>query len=195
MRSTIFESIYRRNSWNGTETRSGPGSTHGATLRLQRILPELMAGLGAYSILDASCGEGNWMPDLPGYVGVDISASAITIARAKHPDRRYLIRDICVDELPTVDVVFCRDALQHLSLAEGLVALRNFRLTRATWLICSTHEGGLNVDISTGGYYEPDMQAPPFSLGTPWMMVEDGSWDGCEPYPDKYMGVWAFARS
>jgi SAM-dependent methyltransferase len=195
MRGPVFESIYRRNSWSGTETRSGPGSTLGATERLQRILPELMQGLGARSILDASCGEGYWMPELPGYVGVDISMTALLAAKERHPDRRYLRQDICTDELPMVDLVFCRDALQHLSLAEGLVALRNFRLTGATWFMCSTHEGGLNVDISAGGYYEPDMQAPPFSLGTPWMMVEDGFWNDCEPYPNKYMGMWTFASS
>lgn len=189
----MFESIYRRNSWRGDETRSGPGSTMGATAHLQRILPELVEGLGARSVLDASCGEAYWMPDLPGYVGVDISPSAIGSAKQRHPDRRYMVADICTDELPMVDFIFCRDVLQHLSLAECLVAIKNFGLTGATWFMCSTHEGGLNVDISAGGYYEPDMEAPPFSLGKPWMMVEDGFWDGCYPYPNKFLGVWTFA--
>lgn len=193
MRNAIFESIYRRNSWHGAETRSGPGSSLGATSLLQRILPELMEGIGARSILDASCGEGYWMPDLPGYVGVDVSSIALLAARERHPDRRYMLADICTDELPMVDLVFCRDALQHLSLAEGLVALRNFRLTGATWLMCSSFEDGLNTNISAGGYYEPDMTAPPFSLGVPWLVVEDGFWDDCRPYPTKFMGVWTFA--
>lgn len=190
MRGTIFESIYLRNTWNGVETRSGPGSTTGATAIISRILPELVAGVGARSVLDASCGEGYWVPDLPGYVGVDISPSAIEAAKERHPDRDYRVMDICHDILPEVDLVFCRDVIQHLSLREGWLAIENLKATGATWLVCSTHEGGTNVDVQAGGYYEPDMTAPPFNFGPPWMVVEDGIWDSGVQYPRKYLGVW-----
>ena len=195
MRETIFESIYRRNSWNGTETRSGPGSSMAATALIRRILPELVAGVGAHSVLDASCGEGYWFPDLPGarYVGVDISPSAIDAARRRHPDRSYRVMDIVRDELPKADLVFCRDALQHLSLREGWHAVQRFLDTGATWLVCSTIEGGENIDVPAGSWYEPDMTQLPFSLGTPWMVIEDGTWDSGVRYPDKYLGVWACA--
>lgn len=193
MRGAIFESIYRRNTWNGVETRSGPGSTLAATARLRQILPELVAGVGARSVLDASCGEAFWVPYLPGYVGVDISPSVVTAARERHPDRDYRVLDICGDVLPQTDLVLCRDAIQHLGLAEGRAVVENIRRSGATWLVCSTHEGGENVNVDAGGYYEPDMTRPPFALGKPWMLIEDGVWDTGVRYPDKYLGVWACA--
>lgn len=164
-----------------------------ATALIRRVLPELVAGVGARSVLDASCGEGFWMPDLPGYVGVDISPSAIAAARERHPDREYHVLDIVRDEPPRVDLVFCRDAIQHLSLREGWHVIQNLRRTGATWLVCSTHENGTNADVTAGGYYEPDMTALPFDLGPPWMVIEDGIWETGVRYPDKYLGVWPCA--
>ena len=55
-RALVFRTIYRHNRWNGTETRSGPGSTYASTSRLRRILPELVSGVGAFRVLDAACG-------------------------------------------------------------------------------------------------------------------------------------------
>lgn len=190
-RSLTFDAIYKRNAWNGTETRSGPGSNQGATKLVQRFLPAFMEGVGAHSILDASCGIANWMPDLPGYIGCDVSSAAVQASRKRFPKRDYRLLDICSDVLPRVDVIFCRDAIQHLSLREGVAAISNFRRSGATWLVLSTHEGGRNRNVPTGSYYEPDMEAAPFSLGAPWMVIEDGFWDHGLQYPNKYLGVWA----
>lgn len=190
-RARVFEDIYARNAWNGASTRSGPGSELGATALLRRVLPELVAGVRAMSVLDAPCGEGGWMPELPGYVGVDVAPSAIAEARRRHPDRRFEVADICADPLPTVDLVFSRDGLQHLPIPDGLAALENFRRTGATWLVCSTFEGGrTSARVRVGGYHEPDMEKPPFSLGRPWMVIEDGAWVDRYPYPHKFVGVW-----
>lgn len=169
---------------------SGPGSSLVATGLLRRWLPALLKGMGITSVLDAPCGDGLWMPDLPGYVGVDLVPAVVARAQRRHPERTYIVADVCENKLPQVEAVFSRDGMQHLSLADGLAALRNFRRTGATWLIASTHENGKNVDVETGGYYEPDLEAYPFLLGTPWCVVEDGRWDSGVVYPHKYIGVW-----
>ena len=62
---TDFDSIYKRNLWNGAETRSGPGSSKAATEKLAKWLPKLMTEINATSILDVPCGESYWIPDLP----------------------------------------------------------------------------------------------------------------------------------
>jgi hypothetical protein len=193
-RSAVFRSIYRLNRWHGTETRSGPGSTHGATSRLRRILPELVPGIGN-SFLDAACGASWWMPELPGYRGIDIVPEAVQAVANRFPHRSYAVGDICSEHL-VADVVFMRDVLAHLSNDEVRAALGN---VRATWLMATTFEGADNSARGrTGGYREYDLEREPFSLGKPWMTIEDGYW--CEQgeaerlvYPNKMMGVWACA--
>src|SRR3990167_7338614 len=67
--------------WGSTESASGRGSELGATEALRTWLPELFQKLGVTSVLDAPCGDWNWMQhvDLAGidYTGADIVASVI----------------------------------------------------------------------------------------------------------------------
>jgi len=191
LRARIFRTIYSANRWHGTETRSGPGSTLGSTRRLREALPDLIADLGATSVLDAACGASFWMPDLPGYIGVDIVPDAVTIVRHAFPDRRYEVADICTDVLLRCDAVIARDVLAHLATADALAALANIRVTGARWLLATTFVGGDNtVDTKTGGYHEIDLAVEPFALGTPEHMIADGYWEDRMVYPTKQMGVW-----
>lgn len=62
----VFTDIYRTNRWGSDETRSGPGSE---LLRMKRViaqLGELNRDLGVSSVLDAPCGDFNWMQTRPG---------------------------------------------------------------------------------------------------------------------------------
>jgi SAM-dependent methyltransferase len=190
VRRDAFARIYETNAWNGAESLSGPGSSIGATKTIAVALQEIVEQLGARSVLDAGCGDSVWMPDLPRYIGVDIVPLAIERAGARHPDRTYLMADICEDPLPRRDVVICRDALQHLSFADGLAALANFRRSGAHWLIANSHRGGENLNITSGGWFEIALEAEPFSLGTPYREYPDGAWDEGVRWPTKYLGVW-----
>lgn len=185
-----FAEIYARNEWNGTETPSGPGSTQVATADIRVWLPLLIHDLGAHAVLDAGCGTAAWMPDLPGYVGVDIVPAALEAARVAHPTRRYVLADICTDTLPFCDVVICRDALQHLSWEDAARALENFRRAGAAWLVATTHVGERNRPIGSGRWHPVNMQAPPFSMGEPYGIVFDGTWDTGTWRADKYLGAW-----
>lgn len=187
----VFSRIYARNLWHGTESPAGPGSTSVATQALARELPGLMQHYGWRSILDAGCNDSNWMPPLPGYVGVDVVPAAIEKATTIHPDREYLVADITTDRLPRCDVVFCRDALQHLSFADGLAALANFRRSGALWIITSTHQKVTNRNIRTGAHYEINIQEPPFAFLEPEWLIADGTWDSGVRYPHKAIGLWA----
>jgi SAM-dependent methyltransferase len=190
-RAEIFDRIYRANAWNGRETASGPGSSQAATEQLQHELPLVVKAFGLWHVIDAGCGEGMWQPDLPGYVGVDVSGVALERARKEHPDRRYEQADICTDVLPEADAIVCRDALQHLSFADGLAAIQNFRRTGARWLFTSTHVGGRNQDVTTGGWYEIDVMTGPFWLGEPVWWIPDGTWGEVTPWPNKAFGLWS----
>jgi SAM-dependent methyltransferase len=190
MRARTFARIYEQNRWNGTETKAGPGSTMAATERLRAELPEVMARWGITSVLDAGCNEALWVPELPGYIGIDIVPSAIAAAKAHHPDRAYRVGDICTDELPRVAAVLCRDALQHLPLVDGLAAIANFRRAGAWVLFAGSHRGRKNRDVPVGGFYEVNLQEAPFHLGPPIWQVADGYWDDGQPWPEKFLGAW-----
>lgn len=182
----VFDDIYRTNAWNGTETRSGPGSDIAATASLRRALVELVDELGITSVVDAACGEGNWQPDLPDYVGLDVALEAVLGARERHPDREFWVWDLR-KSCPRADLVICRDAMQHLSLADGRAMLESIRHSGSRYLFASTFRGGMNVDIVSGGAYAPDLEAPPFSMSPAMRYVPDGSSHGD---PRKFMGLW-----
>ena len=191
-RATAFSRVYRLNTWQGRDdVRSGPGSSNEATRDLSKQLPKIIADLGVTSVLDVGCGDGRWMPKLPGYIGIDVAGEAVARARERFPDRTYQRLDAVVDELPVCGAIICRDVLQHLPLADGLAMLDNFRRSGARYLLANTHLKGINVNIRAGRFYRVDLEAEPFSLGEPLLSIFDGYWpDDDEKYPDKCFGVW-----
>lgn len=202
---TIFDDIYRENRWNGVESRSGPGSGTAATRSIRQALLDVVREHDVRSVLDVGCGDGFWMPDVPGYVGIDVSSEAIALASARHPDRWYIqgnLGDIVRSIVPgSVDLVFCRDVIQHLPLDEG-VALLGAMCLAGVRLMASTYVRGENVDVPRGGAYSPDLTARPFDLPSPDRWYFDGHYyhehdtDQTRD-PSKYMGLWSsgsFAR-
>lgn len=193
--SAVFSDIYRNNAWNGVESLSGPGSGEAATLRLRAGLVELVHDLGVRTVFDAACGDGYWMPDLPGYIGMDVAPEAIRIAKSRHPFRTYFVGDLTTTSLPRCDLVIFRDAMQHLSLRDGMAALSAIMDTRPQWLLASTYIGGVNEDIATGDAYSPDLEAEPFRLGEPARLLFDGYYyhhHDTEQVrdPRKHLGLW-----
>ena len=85
----VFSRIYRDNAWNGIETRSGPGSHREPTRRVADAIVELVDWLGIRSVTNVGCGEDSWMPDLPGYIGLDVAPEAIEVAQRTTPTAHY----------------------------------------------------------------------------------------------------------
>lgn len=192
---SVFSRIYRANAWNGVETRSGPGSGPVPTERVARQLVALVAHLGCASVLDAACGEGLWQPPLPGYVGLDVAPEAIEAARRNHPEREYRVHDLRTS-CPRADLVLCRDALQHLSLADGLATLAAIRSSGSSWLLASTYVGEANRNVRTGGYHMPDLEAAPYSLPPAELLLHDGydyGVPGVLRDRRKMLGLWRLA--
>ena len=189
----VFDRIYRANEWAGEETRSGPGSHLAPTRPVAEALLELVGELGIRTVLDVGCGEGWWQPELPGYVGLDVSPEAIRRARELHPERAYMLRPPDAP-IPQADLVITRDAMQHLSLPEGARLLALIRESGSRYLLASTYVGGQNVSIRDGEFYSPDLTAPPFGMPAPLRLIPDGYDYGTgEPGrdPAKHLGLWA----
>lgn len=169
--------------WEHPETRCGPGSTLKATEGLRDWLPDALARHGVKRLLDAPCGDRNWIKtlELPcEYVGVDHEAEHV--AKADGADVRLL--DIRTDPLPACDAILSRDFFQHLSAADAAAALANMRATGARLLFATCHGAGENTDCITGNFRFVNMREAPFSLGPPLDRCDDG------PH-GRILGVWA----
>ena len=126
---------------------SGPGSSLNHTGELRKQLPPVLEALGVRSLLDAPCGDLNWIQHvrLPveRYIGVDIIKDVIAENEWRHTSaqKRFIRADLTRDELPSADAILCRDLLPHLSFAEIFTVLRNFKRSGATYLLTTTFTG------------------------------------------------------
>lgn len=188
-----FEQIYADNGWSGDESLSGPGSGLVPTRPVADALVQLVRSLGVHSVLNAACGDDMWMPDLPGYLGIDIVPLAISRARHNHPNRAYAVGDARSITLPAFDLVLVRDVFQHLSYEDGQQLLGNIAASGSRWLLASTFMGGPNRDIVTGEAYRADLEAAPFGLPPAGQRIFDG-YDYKKPNeerdPDKWLALF-----
>jgi hypothetical protein len=72
-----FTKIYQENHWNDSESRSGEGSTLENTQNVRNELPIVLKKYKIKSVLDAPCGDFNWMKSITQgisikYIGDDI---------------------------------------------------------------------------------------------------------------------------
>lgn len=154
-------------------------------------LPPLLQDLQATSLLDAACGDFNWMrhTDLRGiqYFGVDVVRALIARNRQLFADerRKFAVSDITRDRLPVTDAILCRDCFIHLSFRNIAAALSNFKKTGATHLLCTTHNTIIaNTDCTDGSWRNLNLRLPPFNFPPPVrLIVEDEELGKC-------LGVW-----
>ena len=187
----IFSKIYRNKGWGGDESVSGPGSTLARTQVIREKLPALIRKIGAESLLDAACGDFNWMQhvDLEGarYLGAEVVPEIVELNRGRYESesRKFVLLDITRDELPASDLIFCRDCFIHLSNAHIHDALANFKRSECKFLIATTHVSvKKNRDIATGGWRSVNLTIPPFSLPQPIDVIVENTDTG------KCLGLW-----
>ena len=194
----VFEKIYDTNFWGDGESQSGPGSTLNYTRPLRAHLPSLLSSLGVKSLLDAPCGDLNWvkhcnLSELDSYHGWDLvlneaaQKNAVQM-RMRLPHTIIEPNDMLEAELPSVDAWLCRDVLFHLSNDQVLRLLKKFAKSDISYLL-TTHfkfleENG--VDINPGGFRFVDPTLPPYCLGLPKVVIPDF----VAPFPPRYLGVW-----
>lgn len=188
---TIFSEIFQTNAWQDPESVSGRGSTLARTNVITSHLPVLLQELNADSLIDAACGDFNWMRhvDLGSirYLGVDIVPALIVRNRQLYQtdQRTFAVQDITKDLLPDADVILCRDCLIHLSFTSIKAAISNFKKTSATHLLCTTHTSVTeNIDCPDGSWRNINLLLPPFNFQPPVKsLVEDAELGKC-------LGVW-----
>lgn len=193
-----FTEIYNKRFWQyNEETVSGSGSSLEYTTTIRKLLPEVLSTFEIRSILDAACGDFNWMQRVVSsdvhYIGVDIVGGMIEKNKEKYAKEHivFLGADITKDALPRVDLILCRDCFAHLSLKDTFRALRNFKESGSKYLLTTTYINPKreNKNISNVGYenYPINLEKPPFNFPKPLYIINEKS-----PYSlhDKCLALW-----
>jgi len=196
-REGVFQVIYDRNLWGDPESVSGPGSSLTRTSAFSAELPPLFSELGVRTLLDAPCGDLNWLSALPldldEYIGVDIVSELIAHNQRVHnaASRSFRRLDLVVDPLPRADLILCRDGLVHLSSADVVSAMHNFKRSGSVYLLTTTFTSvASNRDIETGGWRPINLQQPPFSFPSPLRAIDERRFDADGRPTGKSLALW-----
>lgn len=193
----VFSEIFEKRTWGDDESVSGPGSTLARTATLRDEIALLLEGLGAKTLLDAGCGDFNWLKEtrLGGirYFGIDVVPKLIARNQQAFGNDTctFLDLDMTTDLLPPADVLLCRDALVHFSLADIRNAIQNFKRSKATYLLATTFaELGENTEIVTGSWRPINLQIAPFSFPEPLQVIDEKCEHSGGIYRDKRLSLW-----
>ena len=151
---SAFDKIYKQNLWGSQESKSGPGSTLAHTEAIRKNLPKLLNMLECKSLLDAPCGDFNWMKNVDlsdiEYIGVDIVDDMIKTNNEKYSSDsiKFSVCDITTEPLPKADAILCRDVMLHLPLAGIKNLLVNFFRSDIKYLLASHYAwSGDNTEV------------------------------------------------
>ena len=192
-REHVFTRIYTDNLWGSPDSRSGVGSTSGATANVVECLPGLWKQYEVRSLVDAPCGDCSWMsriaPALDSYVGIDIVRPLIEENQRRYPQLSFRCADLTRDPLPAADAIHCRDCFQHLPTRLILSALRNFEASGARWLLLTTNtDVKAYEDIVIGGFRPINVLLPPFNFPPPVAEIPEDS-------VGRTLGLWDLGQN
>ncbi len=193
-----FSRIYRRNTFGGAESRSGDGSSLAQTATIREEIPRLLRELGVRTMLDAPCGDFNWMQHMPLpvhlYIGADIVEELIVNNQRRHGgmERCFKCLNLVKDPLPQTDLILCRDCLVHFNFTQAKRALLNFKRSGAKYLLTTTFtDREANIDLKGADIWRPvNLQRPPFNLPRPLRVINEGCTEGGGGFADKALGLW-----
>lgn len=195
--SELFNNMYFVNYWCGDESVSGGGSTLASTEIIRKELPKIIQTLDIKSLLDAPCGDFNWMKTLnlpiEKYYGADIIQDLIANNKRHYQNERnnFYCLDLITDALPQADLILCRDCLAHLSLDNAFAVIKNFKRSGAKYLLATTHIATrINKNINTGETSPYNLQLSPFNFPTPMLLVEETSAEDHSRTSRKSLGLW-----
>lgn len=170
-----FTWIYKNNHWDNAESVSGDGSTLEYTENLRKQLPKVVDQFNIKSILDAPCGDFNWMHSVINsldcsYIGGDIVGELIEDLNIRYQTDtvRFVKLDVTAQNLPQADLMICRDCLFHLPYEGIQKFLANFIESKIPYLLTTTHlnNGNFeNQDLGEGHFFRRiDLFSEPFNF-------------------------------
>jgi len=199
-RKEEFTETYEQNKFKGKVSKSGTGSD---LENVQILIPKLANFINEnniQSMVDAPCGDFNWMPfvlkqsAIKEYRGYDIVDKMIKDNKKKAPGVIFEQKDIVIDgRFGKADLLFCRDCLVHLSFESVKKVIKNFFYSDIKYFMATTFTDPkrINVDYSDGTNWVPmNLMASPFNLPAPRFIINEGYTGNNGEYSDKSLAVW-----
>jgi 2-polyprenyl-3-methyl-5-hydroxy-6-metoxy-1,4-benzoquinol methylase len=189
-----FSTIYNNNYWDNKESLSGPGSSLKNTKNLRKKLPIIIKKYGIRSIVDAPCGDCNWIQHIIKksqikYTGIDIVKKCIDNNKLKFKDKNFSFKqmDITKDKLPRADLFICRDFIFHLSFKDTYKFLLNLKKLKTKYILFSSHTKSkteilLNKDIKSGDFRKINLFNTPYNFKEKYEIVINDNCDGVKKY-------------
>jgi len=178
----VFTRIYTDNFWLSKKSVSGGGSLISTTKSIRKKLPILWQQYEIKTFLDVPCGDYNWMKEVEKsgliYIGGDIVGEMIEQNKKKYSAENisFKVIDITKDDLPNVDMIFCKDCLQHLSYENIFKALNNFKKSKSKYLLTTSYSKTLyNWDILDGDCRPLNLLKEPFNFPEPLTKIHEKS--------------------
>lgn len=185
-----FTNHIKNNLWGAKGSVCGTGSELKEVEPILEKLPELFEEYNIKTILDAPCGDFNWMPKLDynfeNYIGIDIVDELIeqNIKKYKTDSRDFISANLIEADLPKTDLIFCKDLFIHLTNEDIIKVLKNFKKSGSKYLL-TTNYGNIesNKNIPTASYRKIDLTLAPFNLCEPITSIP-------EKEKNKYLSLW-----
>lgn len=188
----IFSTIYKKNYWGDIESVSGPGSNNKNTKQLIKKLKFIINKYKIKKIVDAPCGDFNWIKKLIlgsniSYIGIDIVKELIKINQRTYGSNKikFYNLNLIKKKIPECDLIICRDFIFHLSNKDILLFFKNLLKTNFKYILISNHTKSgkiFNKDINSGDFRKIDIFSKPFNIVKDYELLIDDFCDGKEKY-------------
>jgi len=193
----IFTYKIRKRKKEGSISLSGTGSDLFQTRAIIHELPKLFEELKIKSILDIPCGDFYWMKtvDLKGidYIGADIVKKLVQTNKDNYENDKVSFRhlNIISDELPSIDLIICRDCFIHFCFEDTLRSICNISRNASEYILTTTFPHlKENYDIYTGQFRPLNLEVPPFNFSAPLRIINEGCTESNGAFSDKSLGLW-----
>ena len=176
MQSCLNDYLNNKNNNTYEESLSGCGSDLVATNEIRENLPKIFENFNIKSVVDAPCGDWNWMRlvNLEGidYIGYDILEDILSenIVKYKKDNIDFEFKDITNDVVRKSDLIICRDFMFHISNEKGIELLDKFKQSGSKYLMLTSYNNIGHNDIlgyEQWGFRPINLKILPFNLGEP----------------------------
>ena len=186
----IFDRIFDKNLWYSEESVSGKGSEVKSAENILKKLPSLLEKYNIKTIIDAPCGDFNWIKNLDylfeQYTGIDIVEKLISENKKYENDTtKFFTGDILDCNMPCADMILCRDCFIHLTFEQIFQAIKNFKQSKSKMIMLTTYDIKENTEVLTGQFRKINLLIPPFNFPEPLAYIKENPEE-----ENKYLCLW-----
>jgi SAM-dependent methyltransferase len=171
----VFTDLYNSKHWGSGENggTSGDGSMLETTQEYRKLLQDFLRTFNIQSVIDVGCGDWQFSQtiDWSGiqYTGYDVVQSVIQRNQEKFqaPNLTFIHGNALLFDLPSADLLICKDVLQHLPNEDVFLLLTQcpkFKFCLITNDVDPDTLSSNNHSIQKGACRTLDLTRPPFSM-------------------------------